>query len=83
MDTKEATTFDQFSLSHSNAHLAKKTLVEYVSNKENPVQFKARALDHKMFEHDPSTPHKPKHVIETTPFVFKTDERLKNRAPSE
>lgn len=59
VDRKEGTHFETFTLSNSNALLAKKTLSEYVVNKENPGLFKALSLDRKMLE-KPHTPHKEK-----------------------
>lgn len=35
IERKEAVTFEEFNLSKSNTKLAKKTLVEYLNNKEN------------------------------------------------
>jgi hypothetical protein len=65
-------------LSNSNASLAKKTLAEYLHNKENPGIFKARALDKKILE-QPAPTYTPGkgQVTEALPFVFKTDERIK------
>ena len=47
---KEKTAFEEFSLSNTNNQLAKKSLSEYILNKENPANFKALALDRKIFE---------------------------------
>jgi hypothetical protein len=58
---KQSTTFDEFILSKSNAKLAKKTLVEYVTNKENTHQntlFRARSV-YKMVA-TPKTEYKKK-----------------------
>lgn len=78
VERKETTSFNEFSLSNSNAHLGKRTLGEYLLNKENSTTFKALPLDKKILEHA-ITPRKEKpQVTEASPFTFRTDERLKS-----
>lgn len=51
IEKKQQTTFEEFSLSRSNAKLAKKSLVEYMRNKENSnsnILFRARSVDKKI-----------------------------------
>lgn len=50
MEKKGKTTFDEFCLSKSNTKLAKKTLEEYLVNKENKgCNFKARSVSKKIY----------------------------------
>jgi len=54
-------------------------LVEYLQERENPQEFRARSPNKKILERAEVvvTPHKEKHLTEPAPFQFKTDERLK------
>lgn len=53
VDKRNTTGFDEFHLSKSNAKLAKKTFIEYITNKENACSnqlFRARSFDRKKLE---------------------------------
>jgi 5-methylcytosine-specific restriction endonuclease McrBC regulatory subunit McrC len=91
IEKKPVVTFEEFNLSKSNTKLAKKTLVEYLNDKENTSQniFRARSLDKKILEtgkpdKSPSgvstgSELKPRRLTEFSPFNFKTDERIAMR----
>jgi len=57
VEKKETTSFDEFRLSQSNTKLGKRTLEEYLFNKENSNSnvFRARSLDKNLFL--PKTPN--------------------------
>ena len=84
IDKKTATNFEEFVLSKSNTMLAKKTLDEYLQNKENNSAnlFRARSFSRKLLEPSSKTPRlefKKRQLTDFSPFNFKTEERLQMR----
>lgn len=82
IEKKTQISFEEFNLSKSNTKLAKRTLDEYMNDKENTSMniFRAKSVDRKLFEskHDgksPKTEVKPRRLTEFSPFNFKTEER--------
>ena len=85
VEKREATAFDEFRLSQSNTKLGKRTLEEYLLNKENASQnvFRARSLDKNLFlQKTPRTDVKQKRITEQSPFALRTEERRFLRKPS-
>ena len=82
--------FEEFQLSKSNAQLAKKTVIEYLNNKENACanNFKAKPFDKNALNQKSATKSPTEsaggnsvapRITECSPFNFKTEERLKLR----
>lgn len=72
IEKKGRTEFEEFSLSRSNAHLAKKTLVEYLINKENTQIFRARSFDPNKLNLTPKSnlDVKKAQATQFSPFTF-------------
>lgn len=83
---RETTQFDEFQLSKSNKKLAKRTIEEYLTNKENHSSFKARSLDRKILEEATFRVHLSdgkKRVTSQSPFKLMTEERGRNKYTQE
>ena len=78
---KKVIAFDEFKLSKSNGKLAKRSLFEYLKDKENNgTGFRARSFSKNKFEQQlqcPKTEVKPKRMTAFSPFKFRTEERLR------
>jgi hypothetical protein len=81
VERKSATNFQEFSLSRTNISLGKRTYNEYLAQQSEQKQFKARALDMRLFERksicesEKPERHSSQPRTQFLPFNFKTDIR--------